>query len=266
MLINVGHEIAFVFPERTALIVMLYLHPSRDATIEKPERLEVDPAVPIRDYIDSYGNRCGRVFAPRGRVVFLNDAVVADCGLPDLQVWDAPQFNVQDLPQETLLYLLASRYCEVDSELKDIAWTLFGRTAPGWPRVKAICEFVHRHIRFDYSQAQANRTALGVYRERVGVCRDYMHLAITFCRCLNVPRATAPGTWGISECHWRTYPMDFSAVVRSVLGRTMVLVRCPQCGPAHWPCPHGPRARRSGRGHDDDVRRQSTSVVQGLDR
>src|SRR5271156_4096500 len=130
MLINIGHEIAFVFPESTALIVMLYLHPSRGPTIKKPERLEVDPAVPIREYIDSYGNRCGRVLVPPGRVVFRNDAVVADCGLPDLQVLNAPQLNVQDLPQEVLLFLLASRYCEVDSELKDIAWTLFGRATP----------------------------------------------------------------------------------------------------------------------------------------
>jgi len=218
MLINVGHEIAFVFPEPTALIVMLYLHPSRDATIEKPERLEVDPAAPIREYIDSYGNRCGRVVAPRGRVVFRNDAIVADCGLPDLQAWNAPQFNVQDLPQETLLFLLASRYCEVDSELKDIAWTLFGRATPGWPRVKAICEFVQRHIRFDYSQAQANRTALGVYRERVGVCRDYMHLAITFCRCLNIPARYCTGYLGDIGVPLAPYPMDFSAWFEAYLG------------------------------------------------
>ena len=265
MLINVGHEIAFVFPEPTALIVMLYLHPSRDASIEKPEHLEVDPAVAIREYIDSYGNRCGRVVAPGGRVVFRNDAIVADCGLPDLQASDAPQFNVQDLPQETLMFLLASRYCEVDSELKDIAWTLFGRATPGWPRVKAICEFVQRHIRFDYSQAQANRTALGVYRERVGVCRDYMHLAITFCRCFEHPGALLHRLSGRHRRAIGALPDGFQRVVRSVLRRAMVLLRCPQCRPADWPCPDGPRARRGGRGHDDDIRRQSTSVVHSVD-
>src|ERR1019366_7074313 len=102
------------------------------------------------------------------------DAIVDDCGLPDIQVPNAPQQSVQDLPNDVLLYLLASRYCEVDSELKDVAWSLFGGTLPGWSRVQAICNFVHQHIRFDYMKARANRTALEVYRERHGVCRDFM--------------------------------------------------------------------------------------------
>ncbi len=122
MLINVGHEITFVYPQPTTVVLMLNLHPSRDATIKKAERLEVVPSSPIWQYIDTYGNRCGRAVAPAGRVVFRNDAIVSDCGLPDLQAPGMPQANVQDLPQETLLFLLASRYCEVDSELKDIAW------------------------------------------------------------------------------------------------------------------------------------------------
>jgi len=218
MLINVGHEIGFVFPAPTALVVMLYLHPSRDATIKKPECLEAYPELPIRQYIDSFGNRCGRVVAPAGRVIFHNDAIVTDCGLPDLQVSNAPQLDVQELPQDVLLFLLASRYCEVDSELKDLAWTLFGRFTPGWPRVQAICEFVHQHIRFDYQQAKANRTALGVYRERVGVCRDYMHLAITFCRCLNIPARYCTGYLGDICVPVAPYPMDFSAWFEAYLG------------------------------------------------
>ncbi len=218
MLIQVGCQIEFAFPEPTALILMLSLHPSRAPTIRTHERLQVDPAVPIAEYFDQYGNRCGRAVVPSGAVTFSNSAVVEDCGLPDLQVWDAPQVNVQDLPQEALQFLLASRYCEVDSELKEIAWRLFSQTRPGWARVQAVCDFVHEHIRFDYQQARANRTAQDVFRERAGVCRDYMHLAITFCRCLNVPARYCTGYLGDIGVPEAPYPMDFSAWFEAFLG------------------------------------------------
>jgi transglutaminase-like putative cysteine protease len=218
MLIRVGCEIKFFFPEPTALMLMLYLHPLRAPTIRKHEDLQVDPPVPVSQFFDINGNRCGRVVVPSGNVSFRNDAIVEDCGLPDLQVWNAPQINVQDLPQEVLHFLLASRYCEVDSELKEIAWNLFSRTPAGWPRVQAVCDFVHQHIRFDYQQARPSRTALEVYRERVGVCRDYMHLAITFCRCLNVPARYCTGYLGDIGVPLAPYPMDFSAWFEAFLG------------------------------------------------
>ncbi|HTN73709.1 MAG TPA: transglutaminase family protein [Pirellulaceae bacterium] len=149
MLIKVGYEIAFTSPEPAPMLLMLYLHPSREQTTRRPDRLEVTPRLPVTEYFDLYGNRCGRIVAPAGRISFRNEALVEDCGLTDLQVSSAPQAQVQDLPYEVLTYLLASRYCEVDSELKDLAWSLFGKTQPGWPRVQAICDYVHRHIRFD---------------------------------------------------------------------------------------------------------------------
>lgn len=218
MIIRVGYEIVFELPLPAPVLLMLYLHPSRAATTRSPDRLEVSPRVPIREYIDSYGNRCGRLVAPAGRLVLKNDAVVEDCGLPDLQVLNAEQFQVDQLPNEVLLYLLASRYCEVDSELKDIVWTLFKGTTPGWPRVQAICDFVHRHIRFDYSQARGNRTALDVYYERVGVCRDFMHLAIAFCRCCNIPARYCTGYLGDIGVPPVAAVMDFSAWFEVYLG------------------------------------------------
>ncbi len=218
MLINVGYEISFKAPQPAPMVVMLYLHPSREQTIRQPDRLVVTPHLPIIEHFDLYGNRCGRLIAPAGLVTFRNDALVEDCGLTDLQVPQAPQMPVQDLPHETLLYLLASRYCEVDSELKDIAWNLFGQAPPGWPRVQAICDFVHRHIRFDYMQARANRTALDVYRERVGVCRDFMHLAITFCRNCNIPARYCTGYLGDIGVPPAASPMDFSAWFEAYLG------------------------------------------------
>jgi transglutaminase-like putative cysteine protease len=218
MLIRVGFDIEFTFPEPTALILMLNLHPLRSPTIRKHEDVRIVPSVPISYYYDTNGNRCGRAVVPAGRVRFYNDAVVEDCGLPDLQVPDAPQTNVQDLPQEVLQFLIASRYCEVDSELKEIAWTRFSGTRPGWPRVQAVCDYVHRHIQFDYLRARSNRTALEVYRERAGVCRDYMHLAITFCRCLNIPARYCTGYLGDIGVPPAASPMDFSAWFEAFLG------------------------------------------------
>ncbi len=218
MLIQVGSEIAFTFPQPTAVVLMLYLHPVRVPTVRKAERLEIQPRTPVQEYFDTYGNRCGRTVVPAGRVVFRNDAVVDDCGLPDIQVPNAPQINVQNLPYDALRFLLASRYCEVDSELKDIAWRLFGQTTPGWPRVQAVCDFVHEHIRFDYQQARANRTALEAYRERTGVCRDFTHLAITFCRALNIPARYCTGYLGDIGVPPVPFPMDFSAWFEAYLG------------------------------------------------
>lgn len=157
MLIKVGFEIAFVSESATPMVEMLYLHPSREMTTRRPDALFVTPCVPITQYFDLYGNRCGRLLAPAGTITFRNEALVEDCGLTDLQAPYAPQALIPDLPHETLLYLLASRYCEVDSELKDLAWGLFGQMQPGWPRVQAICDFVHQHIRFDYMAASTLR-------------------------------------------------------------------------------------------------------------
>lgn len=218
MLINVGSEIAFELPRPAPMVVMLYLHPTRVATTVRADRLQSAPGVPIIQYYDLYGNLCGRLVAPAGRFVLRNEAQVQDSGLADLQVPSAPQAQVQDLPSDALLYLLASRYCEVDSELKDIAWKLFAAAAPGWPRVQAIVEFVHRHVRFDYALARANRTALEVYRERVGVCRDFMHLAITFCRCCNIPARYCTGYLGDIGVPPVDAPMDFSAWFEAYLG------------------------------------------------
>jgi transglutaminase-like putative cysteine protease len=218
MLIKVGSEIAFTFPKSIAMILMLYLHPSVLSKIRKSERLQVDPCVGISEYTDVYGNRCGRVFVHPGRVVFRHDAIVEDDGLPDPQVWNAYQHQVQDLPHEVLLFLLASRYCEVDSEFKEMAWAMFGHLPAGWPLVQAICNFVHQHVRFDYMQARANRTALEIYRERVGVCRDFMHLAITFCRCLNIPARYCTGYLGDIGVPPSASPMDFSAWFEVFLG------------------------------------------------
>lgn len=218
MLIRVGFEAAFEFSQPTPVLLMPYIHPSRASTIRKTERLQVEPPAEVSEYIDTYDNRCARTVVPAGRVMFSTDAVVEDDGRPDVQVSSARQHSVPELPDNVLLFLLASRYCEVDSELRDIAWSLFGELPAGWPLVQAVCNFVHQHIGFDYMQARANRTALDVYRERVGVCRDYMHLAITFCRSLNVPARYCTGYLGDIGVPPAASPMDFSAWFEVYLG------------------------------------------------
>jgi transglutaminase-like putative cysteine protease len=218
MIIRAGFEAAFDFAEPTPVLLMGYVHPSRAASIRRLEPLAVNPPAAIREYTDAYGNLCGRTLVPAGRITFRTDALVEDDGQPDIQVWNALQHPVQDLPNEVLLFLLASRYCEVDSQLRDTAWSLFGQLPAGWPLVQAVCDFVHRHIRFDYMRARANRTALEVYREKVGVCRDYMHLAITFCRSLNIPARYCTGYLGDIGVPRQPCPMDFSAWFEVYLG------------------------------------------------
>ncbi len=217
MLIQVGYDIVFEHPVSTPLIVMLYLHPSRVPSIRRGEHLLVDPQVQVSNYIDEFGNRCGRLLAPAGQVRFWNDAVVEDNGQPDQRNPDAGQHEIYTLPDAALKFLIASRYCEVD-QMVELAWQLFGSTPKGWARVQAICDFVHRHIRFDYLQARSTRTAFDVYQERVGVCRDFVHLAITFCRCLNIPSRYCTGYLGDIGVPPAPDPMDFSAWFEAYLG------------------------------------------------
>lgn len=218
MHIGVGCEITLDFPEPSAVVLMLSLHPSVLPNLRGLERVEVDPPVPLRGYTDVYGNRCTRAFVSAGRAVFRHAAVVEDTGLPDPQGWGATQHRVQELPDDTLLFLLASRYCEVDSELKDAAWARFGGLPAGWPLVRAVCDFVHGHLRFDYAQARPTRTALEAYRERVGVCRDFTHLAVTLCRCLSVPARYCTGYLGDIGVPPDPAPMDVSAWFEVYLG------------------------------------------------
>jgi transglutaminase-like putative cysteine protease len=218
MLIRVGFEVGLEFAAPAAVILMPYLHPSRTSTIREIEPLVAVPHTEFKSYCDSYGNHCVRTTVRAGNVKFRTSAIVEDDGRSDPQWLNAYQHSIDELPNDVLLCLLPSRYCEVDSELRDIAWSLFGHLPAGWPLVQAVCSYVHSHIRFDYMMARANRTALEVYRERAGVCRDYMHLAITFCRCLNVPARYCTGYLGDIGVPPMPCPMDFSAWFEVYLG------------------------------------------------
>ena len=217
MHIRVGFEIIYDCIQPTPMLLMLNVHHERAADMVVPDLLLTDPGVPLRAYRDGFGNWCSRIVAPPGRIRISVSSVVADAGLPDPVLPFAQEHAVQDLPDDALMFLLGSRYCETD-HLSEIAWQMFGTTPPGWGRVQAICDFVHHHIQFDYMQARATRTAWEAYNERVGVCRDYAHLAVTLCRCMNIPARYCTGYLGDIGMPPPYGVMDFAGWFEAYLG------------------------------------------------
>ncbi|MFD1702068.1 transglutaminase family protein [Methylopila henanensis] len=217
MKIRVGFEIVHSFPQPTPLLMMLNVHPSRELDLIEPDTVTSWPPTPIDTYVDGFGNVASRVLAPAGEFTLRTDALVADSGIPDVAAWNAVQHPVEELPDDTLVYLLGSRYCETDRLVAD-AWRLFGHTPLGWGRVAAIVDFVHNHIQFGYQHARATKSAFEAYQERLGVCRDFAHLAVTFCRCMNIPARYATGYLGDIGVPKDPAPMDFSAWMEVYLG------------------------------------------------
>ena len=217
MRIRTGYEIAFDCPAPTPMILMLSVRPERFPDLITPQTLHVSPRTPAREYRDSFGNVCHRLIAPPGRITFTADFLVADSGLPDEIAPNAIQHPVDELPDETLVYLLGSRYSETEA-LRDTAWAEFGHTEPGWSRVQTIVDYVHDHLTFNYGAARPTRTAVEAHQERLGVCRDFAHLAITLCRCMNIPARYCTGYLGDIGVPANPSPMDFSAWFEVFLG------------------------------------------------
>jgi transglutaminase-like putative cysteine protease len=215
--IKVGYELIYDCPQPTPMMLMLNIHHSRVPDILVPDRLTTIPIIPFSTYRDVYGNWCTRLVAPPGRLRMASAALVNDSGEPDIVAPYAQQHSIQELPEEALIFLLGSRYCDTE-KLSDVAWNLFGQTAPGWGRVQAICDFVHNHISFGYEHARATRTAWEAFNERRGVCRDFAHLAVTFCRCLNIPARYCTGYLGDIGMLPPYGPMDFAAWFEAYLG------------------------------------------------
>ncbi len=210
MRIRIGYTIAFENSTETPSILMLSVHPSREPDLMKPNVMNVDPLVPVQVYIDHFQNICARIVMPPGILVVSTENIVGDSGEPDVVPSGAGQVAIPDLPQETLEFLLGSRYCETD-RLLDTAWAIAGQARPGWDRVQAICDYVHDHLTFSYPDARSTRTAWDGHEEGVGVCRDFAHLAITFCRCMNIPARYCTGYLGDIGVPAAPDPMDFSA-------------------------------------------------------
>jgi transglutaminase-like putative cysteine protease len=216
MRIQTGFEIVYDLPAATPMLLTLSVHPSRRDDLETPDWLRTDPPLDVHQYFDSFGNICSRVLAPAGRLALSADFIIRDSGLIDAYAPGARQHPVEDLPDDVVLFLLGSRYCETD-RLSAEAWRLFGNTPTGWARVQAITDYVHNHIAFDYMKTRPDKTAFDAWVEATGVCRDYAHLAVTFCRCMNIPARYCTGYMGDIGVPVAGV-MDFSAWFEVYLG------------------------------------------------
>jgi transglutaminase-like putative cysteine protease len=216
MLIRLAYDLQFDIPFDVPMIALLHIHPSRAQDLLEPDELRTEPELKVTSYTDTFGNRCARFLAPRGHLRLSSTTLIQDSGETDPVSESEPEIPVAELPNELLRFLLSSRYCEVDL-FTNIAFNLFGQVKPGWSRVQAICDWVNNWVSFDYQQARPTKTAMDVYTERVGVCRDFQHLAITFCRAMNIPARYATGYLGDIGVPLRL-PMDFSAWFEVWLG------------------------------------------------
>lgn len=217
MRLHLGSELTYDLPNRTPMIVLLNVHYSLVGYLERPDQLVTEPAVPIESYRDLFGNWCCRLVAPAGRFLMRTDGVIRDEGEPDQADPAAQQHAIEDLPSDALGFLLASRYCETDVLMAE-AWSRFGNGPTGWGRVQAICDFVHDYVTFGYEHSRATRTAAETYTEAVGVCRDFTHLAVTFCRALNIPTRYCTGYVSDVGQPPPYPPMDFAAWMEVYLG------------------------------------------------
>jgi transglutaminase-like putative cysteine protease len=215
--IRAGYDIAFQCFQETPLILMLGIEQARQRDLLSEHRIRFSPDLRSHDYLDVVGNTCTRVVAPPGLIEIRNEFLLADSGRPDEVAPDARQIEVRDLPDDVLIYLLGSRYCDTQT-LSDLAWSLFAGVASGWRRVQAICDYAHDRICFGYQHARCDRTASEGHSERIGVCRDFAHLAVTLCRCMNIPARYCTGYLGDIGVPPDPAPMDFSAWFEVYLG------------------------------------------------
>ncbi len=217
MNIRIGYELIFQCAQATPMILVLNVHQSRVADLLNPDLLQTQPVVPLSTYSDGFGNWCTRLVAPPGRIQITTDTVIRDSGLAEPiapEAWECP---VEALPEDTLVYLLQSRYCDTD-HLSEFAWQRFGAVQPGWSRVQAIVDFVHQHLQFGYAYARPTKSASQALSEGNGVCRDFAHLGIALCRCLNIPARYCTGYLGDIGVPWNPAPMDFSGWMEAYIG------------------------------------------------
>ncbi|MBB6409195.1 transglutaminase-like domain-containing protein [Mesorhizobium sangaii] len=216
MRIRAGFNLTYECPQPTPMLLVLEIHPSRRVDLLTEQVIGFDRPIEARGYIDAFGNACTRIEAPAGLTTISTSFEIYDNGKSDVVQPDAVQHDIKELPDEVLRFLLGSRYCDTD-RLGDLAWANFGNTTPGWTRVQAICNFVHDHITFNYQAANPLRTAYGAFEDRTGVCRDFAHLAISLCRCMNIPARYCTGYLGDIGVPPVPDPMDFSAWFQAYL-------------------------------------------------
>lgn len=202
-------------PTPSTVQVEVRAHSERHRTLN--ESWSISPDLPTRQFIDIYGNLNRRFIMPQGQTIIRYNATVEVDPEPDEVHAEAVQLPIEELPAEALHYLFPSRYCLSDL-LFETAWDLFSKTAPGWTRVQAICDWIHGAITYDDKQSNTNTTALDVYNQRTGICRDFSHLGISFCRALNIPARYVFGYLPEINVPPSKTPMDFHAWFEVFLG------------------------------------------------
>ncbi|MDB5394360.1 MAG: transglutaminase [Rhodospirillales bacterium] len=217
MRIRYGFNIEIDVPQDVTILTAMDVEPRRRRDIVYERPFAAPTVASVENYSDAFGNLCRRIECPPGAISLSLEGIIHDSGKPDPVAADAPQIPVARLPVETLPFLLASRYCETEF-LTDIAWAQFGGIQGGWDRVQAICDFVHDRLTFGYPHARPTRTALEAYNERVGVCRDFTHLAVALCRCMNIPARYCNGYLGDIGVPPDPAPMDFNAWFEAYIG------------------------------------------------
>ena len=233
------------------MLLMLSLHPSRLRVPRTPQHITFVPDVERENYVDGFGNACTRIVAPARADDDQHGVSHRGFGRPDIVAPEAKQHAVKDLPEESLVSLLGSRYCDTD-HLGDFAWQLFGNAPPGWARVQAICDFVHDHITLQLPECARRRAPPGTaFDEQKGVCRDFAHLAITLCRCMNIPARYCTGYLGDIGMPPVAGPDGLQRLVRGLSRRPLVHVRRAPQHAAHRPHPDGARPRCHRRGDLD---------------
>lgn len=217
MFIRAGYELTLSASAQTPMVAMLNVRPERISDLQTPHVIRNDRGLNMEHYHDGFGNFCSRISLPAGATTISCDFVIHDCGTVDRQNPRARQHDVSELPHDVLMFLVGSRYCDIEL-LSEFAWTMFGNVPAGWPRVQAIVDYVHQHLTYGYQYARATRTAYEAYQERVGVCRDFAHLAIALCRCMNIPARYCSGYLGDIGINPVDIPMDFHAWFEAYLG------------------------------------------------
>jgi transglutaminase-like putative cysteine protease len=215
--IRFGYDLVYSSPQPMPMILMLHVQPNANQELLVPDRMTVEPDVPSSTYRDAFGNTCTRLESPGGRIRITTSGVIYDSGSPEAEAWNAQEHPISSLPTDTLTFLLGSRYCETESLMAD-AWRLFGHLTPGWSRVQAIADFANQHVTFGYHYARPSKTAWEAYSEKQGVCRDFAHLAITLCRCLNIPARYCTGYLGDIGVPPADSAMDFAGWMEVYIG------------------------------------------------
>ena len=258
--LQVGCQFDLRSPNATTAVLQVAPHFDQTASITGEWW---DGALPHRSYADEFANRCERFALPAGevRVTYSAEVSVSAPRLTSRRGMPG-RHPVEVLADDLLRWVMPSRFCQPD-ELGSDAWHMFGSVPPGWARVQAICDFVNAHLAYVHGSSNPWTTAADAYRSGQGVCRDFAHLAITFCRALNIP---GPIRVRLHPRHRQPPPVrgdGLRGLVRGPPVGPLAHLRRPAQRTSHRSRARRTRSRRGRRGADDVVRCRRSPRLRG---